>query len=121
MGYNGGGFHGVPKMDKRKFTDSLPERGQKVVVETLIDAYDPISEEMVLTYMFPDPEDSNTLYFLAEPASMVSHRGLVLIARDASQMYDSAGGYRGTGKAAKEFGLPQALPCKSWRPYRGYA
>jgi hypothetical protein len=81
----------------------------------LIDAHDPTSQEHVLTFMFADPQDANSLYFLDQ------QRKLLIVPRDPDAMYGPAGGYLAITRASEEFTVPTTLVCKSWRPYRGYA
>jgi hypothetical protein len=94
--------------------DKLPKRGQCVVVEQLIDPYDPVTNDRVLIFMFSDPDEPNLLWFIDDGRP-------VIIPRDASKVYTGYGGtlsLEGLPWIAS-FGLSNA--CKSWRPYKGFA
>ena len=91
----------------------LPSRGQQVVIEQLIDPYDPITAEWLVTFMFVDPDHENLLWFRDE-----GH--LVVIPRDPSEVYSNYGTITLAGLPTL-FGFGLGNACRSWRPYTGFA
>lgn len=92
--------------------ENLPGYGERVVVDQLIDPYDPMSKEIVLIFMFADPADGNILWFMNENGSVIR------IPRNPEKYYS---GFGGTYIPPDDpFGMGIGMPCKSWRPFAGY-